>query len=287
MGFDMNSGYSGWSMSVNAARAYRGGEKPASKWTKAEMLEALRDAAEELEIQLPDTLGKLRKDALFSRLFSCSSWHHTSIMCNETDFYYVDYDAIESLTPELVERWLAEDAAAKGEGSGDPAEAKPEYARVSFTEWVGTGNYKRAVDQDGWGELRGGWCHLIEPSANGCQKKSVAGGKCNIAARFASEREMLDDRALSVLRQFDGECISAKLNGVEVKGFVKAGRNAKTGWLCVVSADGSVSKKRACAGNKLEQVRKLLIGNLRKEKSLQSKAMLAMRDEHEAGKKRC
>lgn len=43
MGFDMNSGYSGWSMSRNAVAAYRDGEMPKSKWTKKAILAALED----------------------------------------------------------------------------------------------------------------------------------------------------------------------------------------------------------------------------------------------------
>lgn len=280
MGMNMNSGYSGWSMSCNAVNAYRGGEKPASKWTKAEMLAALREAASDLEVELPENVGKLKKDILFAHLFERSSWHHTSVHCNETDFYSVDREAVESLTDEQVERWLAEDKEGREKRSAEAAKeaVQPEYVKVGFIEWVGAGGYKRAVEQYGWGELRGGWCHLVEPSANGCQKKSVSSGNCSIAARFASEKEMLDDRALSILQQFDGDCIAAKLNGEDVKGFVRAGRAAKTGWLYVVADNGTTSKKKACRSNRLEHVEKLRIGDLRKEKSPQSKALLAMRD---------
>lgn len=38
---DMNSGYNGFSMSNRAVQAYEDGEKPLSKWTKAEIMDII------------------------------------------------------------------------------------------------------------------------------------------------------------------------------------------------------------------------------------------------------
>lgn len=51
MGFDMNSGYSGWSMSKNAVAAYHDGEMPKSKWTKKAILAARKAAREQAEAE--------------------------------------------------------------------------------------------------------------------------------------------------------------------------------------------------------------------------------------------
>ena len=51
------AGYNGWSMSNNAVEAYANGEKPLSKWSKADILEAI----EEQEVELNCTIEKLRK----------------------------------------------------------------------------------------------------------------------------------------------------------------------------------------------------------------------------------
>lgn len=40
----MNRGYIGYSMSVRAAEAYQSGEKPLSKWSKSDILAAVKAA---------------------------------------------------------------------------------------------------------------------------------------------------------------------------------------------------------------------------------------------------
>lgn len=61
MGFNMNSGYFGWSMSRNAVAAYEDGEKPRSKWTKAAILAAVAAYCDEFDL-VPDAgLSKLTK----------------------------------------------------------------------------------------------------------------------------------------------------------------------------------------------------------------------------------
>lgn len=94
---NMNSGYSGWSMSKNAVLAYAYGEKPKSKWTKKAMLEAILDYMREFEIDAEDrfeSIARMRKADIFDRFFAWSSWHHTSKYANETDFYWIDEEEL-------------------------------------------------------------------------------------------------------------------------------------------------------------------------------------------------
>lgn len=94
MGFSMNSGYFGWSMSRNAVAAYEDGEKPRSKWTKAAILAAVAAYCDEFDL-VPDAgLSKLTKTELFGRALYNSSWHHTSKFCNVTEFYALDEDFV-------------------------------------------------------------------------------------------------------------------------------------------------------------------------------------------------
>lgn len=51
------SGYNGWSMSNNAIAAYEDGEKPLSKWTKAEILDTIKKQ----EIELRCSVENLRR----------------------------------------------------------------------------------------------------------------------------------------------------------------------------------------------------------------------------------
>lgn len=98
MSWDMNSGYSGYSMSKRAVEAYRDGEMPRTKWTKSAMLAALAQYCEEESRVTVENVAKWTKSEIFEQLFYCSSWHHTSKFCNATDFYALDEDAAEEVT---------------------------------------------------------------------------------------------------------------------------------------------------------------------------------------------
>lgn len=79
------SGYSGYSMSNNALKAYFDGEMPMSKWSKVAILASVdfsffsENQKKEIEKQ---PLEILRKVFLISR-----GWHHTSKEYNRTPFF--------------------------------------------------------------------------------------------------------------------------------------------------------------------------------------------------------
>lgn len=277
-----NSGYVGYSMSVRACEAYDEGEMPKSKWTKAKMIEAVHSACEEFEVEYPDNLAKLKRDEIFAHLFTCSSWHHTSMMCNETDFYAVSEKRVKQLSEERVSEWIAKRDAKKEQDtrSGVSTSQKREYARISFTEWIGSRNHRQPREQLGWGEIVGDWCHLIEPSVGGCGKKKVRGTGCEIAKRFSTEEAMLDDRAVILIGRHDGKCVSTIIDGERCRAFVKGI------WLYIVEVDGTVRKKKAYRGGEVAKLDDLMIGELRREKSPQSLALLKLYDEERKKRKR-
>ncbi len=93
------AGYDGYSMSNNARSAYACGEKPLSKWTKTEILEAVREIAEENELNIDfDLFSKISAKILKSEFLEKSSWHHTSKFYNCTDFYSIDEEKVINLT---------------------------------------------------------------------------------------------------------------------------------------------------------------------------------------------
>lgn len=97
---DMNSGYNGYSMSKRASRAYADGEMPKSKWTKRAMIDALKDYCELNDRAYDASVEKMTKAELFERMFTLSSWHHTSKMVNATDFYGInEREACEIFPP--------------------------------------------------------------------------------------------------------------------------------------------------------------------------------------------
>lgn len=128
------AGYDGFSMSNNARAAYADGEKPLSKWTKSEILDAI---GEKLEIAKKLTVSELRNE-----LLTRSSWHHTGKMYNCTDFYAIDEEAIEQLTSARVAEIIAD---------RKPLEKKSNStyitAKISYTNWEGRyKNYRKPVE---------------------------------------------------------------------------------------------------------------------------------------------
>ena len=88
------NGYVGQSMSVGAKQAYDMGEKPLSKWTKADILEGLPSIAASLK--------KFNLKTLREYCLERTSWHHTGKFANRTDFYSLkDEDDIDP--SEIVE----------------------------------------------------------------------------------------------------------------------------------------------------------------------------------------
>ena len=129
------SGYYGYSMSNNAVEAYMRGEKPISRWTKAEILEAVS----EIDADKAILLKKVPLHALKKHFLVRTSWHHTSLLYNETDFYSIDEGAVETLTPELVQMYQQE--------VKPKAEIQTFRGDIHFLEWYGTRRHPRTTEK--------------------------------------------------------------------------------------------------------------------------------------------
>ena len=114
------SGYYGYSMSQNAIAAYEMGERPKSKWLKADFT-----SANPLVKKL--TLGECRNHFL-----SYSSWHHTSEFYNRTEFFTLDEDLLRNFTQEQVDEVIA--------GRVKKVKEAPRtiYAKANYLVWSGT-----------------------------------------------------------------------------------------------------------------------------------------------------
>lgn len=161
------AGYNGFSMSNNAVAAYESGEKPLSKWTKADIL----DAIEEQEVKLKCSIEKLKKlpiKVLKEICLTYSSWHHTSNHYNKTDFYSLDVDRIENLMDDEIDELLSDYKADK------KAESKPleEKWECSFLEWSGSRKHPVATEVIEEGVVKGDWFYR----KNGTKKKTKANG---------------------------------------------------------------------------------------------------------------
>ena len=150
------AGYKGYSMSNNAISAYESGEKPFSKWTKSQIIEAIIRANDSGGISLNMSISDLKRipaDLCKRHFLQCSSYHHTSKYYNRTDFYSVDFDAAEALTPEKVKELIAYFIIAE---KVVPL-SEPERWLCSFLEWSGTRKHPKATEVTEEGTISGNW----------------------------------------------------------------------------------------------------------------------------------
>ena len=151
------AGYNGYSMSNNAVAAYANGEKPYSKWTKADILKEL--SAMDYHSDLIGHLTAAELKALFLRR---SSWHHTSSHYNRTDFYSVTCEVSDA----DISRMIAMRAIQQ------PKEEKLVKALVHYLTWEGTRKHPKAVEHTSYAILNDSWAFLPD----GTKKKRTANG---------------------------------------------------------------------------------------------------------------
>lgn len=161
------AGYNGWSMSNNAVEAYSNGEKPLSKWTKADIFDTINDTEVELKCSI-EKLKKLPIKVLKEVCLTYSSWHHTSNHYNKTDFYSLDVERIENLTDDKIEELLL-DYKAGEKTKSNPSEDKWECA---FLEWSGSRKHPVATEVIEEGVVKGNWFYRKD----GSKKKTTANG---------------------------------------------------------------------------------------------------------------
>lgn len=134
--FNMNSGYTGYSMSQRATEAYENDEKPLSKWTKSEIIDRIKD----LDKEKAQAFSKVKLSVLKNTVLRYSSWHHTSSKCNKTDFYEVSAEIVEEMT---IDEIIA--LSKKKEEKVEPPTNKYKGS-IKYLEWSGTRKHPRAIE---------------------------------------------------------------------------------------------------------------------------------------------
>ena len=161
--WNMNSGYSGYSMSNRAVDAYEDGEMPLSKWTKKMIISEVVEHEHFTE----EELKKYPKNVLAEYFLFESSWHHTSKFCNATDFYSIDEDiAKEGSIKELEEIKKRYTPERKPKKEIKKLEARK--AHITYLEWGGTRVHPKATNVDAYAVIISNWAYL----ENG-KKKSI------------------------------------------------------------------------------------------------------------------
>lgn len=159
------AGYHGFSMSNNALDAYEDGEKPLSKWTKAEIMEVIEQKKDVLNCSL-EVIKKLPVKELKCIALYKSSWHHTSKHFNKTDFYAVDMDMLARYTDkELLDIIAKKKNEKKNQVVEEPVE---EMWECTFLEWGGTRKHPKATEYTEVGMIKGNWFYRKDGS-----KKSI------------------------------------------------------------------------------------------------------------------
>ena len=181
------AGYSGFSMSNNAVDAYDNGEKPLSKWSKAEILQEIRIYAKENNINIDmEKLNKVSLPVLRESFLYKTAYHHTSKFYNSTDFYAIDFDTVNEMVDlESVQKLLELTEEEKMLKKQEKKEDSPEMWECAYLVWGGTRAHPKATEQTAIGEVRGNWFYLPE------------GGKKSIKANgFRFIRQIKEDPAV-------------------------------------------------------------------------------------------
>ena len=176
-----NSGYNGYSMSNRAVEAYSNGEKPLSKWTKAEIISAVS----ELDPVKAELLKSVKALTLKEKVLCYSSWHHTSNRYNETKFYCIDEDFVNGLTEEDI----AEMALTKRDAK---EESKTYKGDIFYLEWSGTRNYPKAEEKSLTNvniEERGSFYYVTDDAGNKLLKKKIGSNGTRVVNYIEEEKK--------------------------------------------------------------------------------------------------
>ncbi|MDD3940826.1 MAG: hypothetical protein PHQ01_04625 [Candidatus Pacebacteria bacterium] len=181
-----NSGYSGYSMSNRAVKAYESGEMPLSNWSKEDILDNVESYIKQNNIQDID-LDKIKKMSLqdLKKLFlRKSSWHHTGKMYNQTDFYALDDDYLDELTNSKIDSFLERKQEERKE-QAEILKKGPErkYGKIYYSEWEGEGRNKKKndlVSPIGLLEKRGAYTVLLDKEGNELLRKKTDGNYVRI-----------------------------------------------------------------------------------------------------------
>jgi len=174
------AGYNGYSMSNNAVDAYNDGEMPLSKWNKEAIINAIEDYIsdkcyeqhtfrdEQFHFSM-ENLKKMTIKDLKRVALTYSSWHHTSSHFNQTSFYSLDINEIDTLTDLKIEEIILTSKKQRElDKLEQPKEVKVEKYECEFLIWSGTKSHPKAKEVREIGIIKGDWFYRVDGT-----KKSI------------------------------------------------------------------------------------------------------------------
>ncbi len=162
---NLNNGYKGYSMSNRASEAYEAGEKPISKWTKADIITEIA-AIDPIKAE---SFKKVCLKTLKGKVLKRSSWHHTSSRCNKTDFYTLNEDYIKSADEKEILALY---------GKSEKTDEKKTFkGAIYYLEWSGTKKHPKATEkclENVNIEERGCYYYVTDDAGNELLKKKIS-----------------------------------------------------------------------------------------------------------------
>jgi hypothetical protein len=229
-----NSGYNGYSMSNRAVEAYSNGEKPLSKWTKAEIISAVS----EIDSDKAELLKSVKALTLKEKVLYCSSWHHTSSRYNKTNFYRIDEDFINGLTEEDIAEMTLENR-------NEKKKSKTYKGDIFYIEWSGTRNYPKAEEKCLSNvniEERGAFYYVTDDAGTELLKKKIGSNGTRVVnyieeeekKKAAAEREQFirENSSAAALEFYDSikdDCVYSNSNHIYKKGRKPSGCDYEAG----------------------------------------------------------
>lgn len=137
------SGYIGISRSRRAKEAYEGGERPATKWTKRALLEAIAEAFGD---EVAEKAQKISKLELVNNFLEASSWHHVGAYASPVWFYKIADDRTAEEASRLMDQLIREKTTQKAEKKAAKKAEKKEDKKYLFLKIIAernTSKYRR------------------------------------------------------------------------------------------------------------------------------------------------
>jgi hypothetical protein len=210
-------------MSNRAVEAYSNGEKPLSKWTKAEIISAVS----EIDSDKAELLKSVKALTLKEKVLYCSSWHHTSSRYNKTNFYRIDEDFINGLTEEDIAEMALENR-------NEKKKSKTYKGDIFYIEWSGTRNYPKAEEKCLSNvniEERGAFYYVTDDAGTELLKKKIGSNGTRVVnyieeegkRKAAAEREQFvrEHSSAAALEFYDSikdDCVYSNTNHIYKKG---------------------------------------------------------------------
>jgi hypothetical protein len=210
-------------MSNRAVEAYSNGEKPLSKWTKAEIISAVS----EIDSDKAELLKSVKALTLKEKVLYCSSWHHTSSRYNKTNFYRIDEDFINGSTEEDIAEMALENR-------NEKKKSKTYKGDIFYIEWSGTRNYPKAEEKCLSNvniEERGAFYYVTDDAGTELLKKKIGSNGTRVVnyieeegkRKAAAEREQFvrEHSSAAALEFYDSikdDCVYSNTNHIYKKG---------------------------------------------------------------------